>query len=168
MTDRSRGFTLIELLVVVLIIGLIISITVINPSSNNPYSQLKKEASRLVFMFDSASDRALLGGRETGFSIQNNNNYVWWEWNRADEKWQRLQQQSWQAYTLPEGMELSIDGSASATDKQDAGVNVVFYSDGTLVPVRLLLYFKNNQSNKLILETDGISSLTENKTLSSN
>ena len=166
MTDRSRGFTLIELLVVVLIIGLIISITVIQPGSNNPYSQLKKEASRLVFMFDSASDRALLEGRETGFSIQDNK-YVWWEWNRADEKWQRLQQRSWQAHILPEGMELSIDDAASVTDKQDSGADVVFYSDGTLVPVRLLLYFKNNQSSKLILETDGISSLTEKKTLSS-
>lgn len=69
-SERHNGFTLVELLVVILIIGVILSFTVISVSPNSRDGMLKEESSRLLQLIKLASDEAILQSRSVGVRFQ--------------------------------------------------------------------------------------------------
>lgn len=146
---------------VILIISIIIGIAVMVPRRGDSHVQMKDEATRLAFLFNAASEQALLSGAEVGFSL-NEDTYRWWQWDRANESWLLLNKGSWGAYRLPDNVTLLVM-TANESNLQDniKGPATVFYSDGLTTPARLTFSTKGDKSYQLILETDGVTPLDE-------
>jgi general secretion pathway protein H len=69
MRNRSRGFTLLELLVAVVIIGIVLSVTVLSISLVGDDRDVQTEAQRLMTLVELAQDEAMMQGREYGIEF---------------------------------------------------------------------------------------------------
>ena len=165
MLQREQGLTLIEMLVVILIISILVGLAFILPRGNNSIqSLLQNESVRLAFLFNTASEEALLSGNTLGFSTDENL-YRWWEWDRTDKKWTLLINKEWAPHILPEGITVSLDFNEQNTNESspDKGPNIIFYSDGTTEPFTLTLLGQTREDTvQRVLTTDGVTPFGEN------
>ncbi len=87
---RRRGFTLIELLVVIVVIGVSASIIVLRlfPDERN---LLRKEADRLILLFQFAQNEAARRGEPIGVSFDRDRYAFWLQQNLGE--WQRYEEE---------------------------------------------------------------------------
>lgn len=84
--SKSRGMTLIEMLVVLLIVGLLVSVTVlstglINRGDSSESGVALSVAEDLSRLFEHASQQAVAKNEVLGWSLQNDQQMVWWRWS---------------------------------------------------------------------------------------
>jgi len=158
---RHEGFTLIELLIVILLISIIVGIAIMVPRSQSLDSVLKDESTRLAFLFNAASEQALLSGNEVGFSFHDTQ-YSWWQWNRSTTEWVLMNQGSWLPHIIPDSIILSVK-TAETIHLPDTyqGPTVIFYTDGLSTAATITFTIKDDRSKQLVLDTDGVSPLAE-------
>ncbi len=161
MSYKQRGFTLIELLVVVLIISIIIGVAMLAPRGNKLQAQVKSEALRLSYLFNSASERAQISGSPLGFTVADTH-YYWWQWSRNDEQWKRLSKGKWKEYVLPDLVLLSIETvNTQRYSKNNNKPQVVFYTDGLITPTTLVFSDNKKKNYRVPLHVDGVNPLVE-------
>lgn len=156
----SRGFTLIEILVVVLLIGLMLSVTMLAPRSSGPAQALQNEAQRLQLLMEQARDRALLEGREYGLSMETGS-YYWWRWSREKEAWSQFDDTYYRSYQLPDRLVLNvIEPSVSSQNGSDKKPLIVMFSDGQISPFELTLSMTTDRRQVMVLTSDGFSQVS--------
>jgi prepilin-type N-terminal cleavage/methylation domain-containing protein len=134
----SRGFTLIEMLVVLLIMGLLVSVTVLSTTllsrtENAVSNKALTVAQELSRLFELASQQALIKGEVLGWSMvdtQNEHSMSWWRWSSEASvgavqpnalpqaaNWVPLRELMPAVITLPENisLQLSLENRAGLT-----------------------------------------------------
>lgn len=108
MPGRARGFTLIEILVAVVIIGIVMSITVLSMSLASDDRDIQKEARRLMSLIELAQTDAMTQGRDFGIEFMSGA-YRFVEYDAEFNRWgEPLADQSLRLWQLPEGYELGL------------------------------------------------------------
>lgn len=108
MPGRSRGFTLIEILVAVVIIGIVMSVTVLSLSLASNDRELRKQARRFVSLVDLAQTDSMMQGRDFGIEFMTGA-YRFVEYDPEYNRWgEPLFDDSLRLWQLPEGYELGL------------------------------------------------------------
>jgi len=139
--NRATGFTLIEILVAIVIISVVLGVALLKLNFNNPESNIKQEAARLIHTMELADQQAIFQSQEIGFYLQDNQ-YEYLEYK--DGKWLPLEDSLLKKRTIPEDIEitLNIDGIEStnlATSSDKKNPQIVFYSSGEWTPFEMIL-----------------------------
>jgi len=107
-TRRNHGFTLIELLVSVVIIGIVLSITVLSLGVVGDDREVRKEARRLMSIMEIAQDDAVLQGRDFGIEFLLGS-YRFVEYDPYSGQWLVIiDEDLLRARQMPEEYELSL------------------------------------------------------------
>ncbi len=160
MRNRSfqPGFTLIELLVVVVVIGIIISIAILQLGILGDDRQLRREAYRIGSLLEVVQDEAVMQGREFGLEILLSS-YRFVEFDPYQLRWTEVATENiFRSRELPEGIEfelllenkrvlLDLDADdLSASDEQkktdsknDFAPHIMIFSSGDSTPFELRL-----------------------------
>ena len=103
---KAKGFTLIELLVTLVIIGIIVSVSVL--SIRNPGGEkLEEELNRLTALFQLAREEAILQSRELGMEFWENG-YAFYERNDL-QQWVPLEEDNlFRVRELPDHMRMQL------------------------------------------------------------
>lgn len=103
---KAKGFTLIELLVTLVIIGIIVSVTVLSIRSPGG-EKLEEELDRLTALFQLAREEAILQSRELGMEFWENG-YAFYELNDV-QQWVPLEEDNlFRVRELPERMRMQL------------------------------------------------------------
>lgn len=137
---RAKGFTLIELLVTLVIIGIIVSVSVLSIRSPGG-EKLAEEQNRLTALFQLAREEAILQGRELGMEFWENG-YAFYQLNDVDQ-WVPLEEDRlFRARELPDGMrmQLTLEGIdiVMSVVNQDKP-HVFILSSGETTPFKLVM-----------------------------
>lgn len=110
MRNRSLqpGFTLIELLVAVIVIGIIVSISLMSLGVLGDDRQLRREAYRIGSLLEVAQDEAIMQGREFGLEIMLTS-YRFVEYDPFQQLWAEVPyDEVFRPRELPDGMEFNL------------------------------------------------------------
>ena len=124
---RSAGFTLLELMVVLVIIGIILTFTMLSVGGDDIGELMEQETHRMTTLLELASDEAVLRGEELAvlFSEEGYEFLV-----LIEERWQTTTEDGLlKAYTLPADIELrlEIEGEPPILTASAAGDEAVVY-----------------------------------------
>jgi len=170
--QRTRGFTLIELLVVLVIIGALVSLTVLVSGSPSHGRELRSEADRLAGLITLLSDEAVLDGQEYGLLIDTEG-YGVLIYDHAAGHWKPVENR--QVHKVPawSRLLLELDGEAlglpapiepesakglggGATESKERPVpQLLILSSGELSPFRLRLEERGAGDSAYLLGSDG-------------
>jgi len=102
---NQTGFTLIELLVVLVVMGIALSIVVVQLMPDDR-AILREEATRLALLLENAGLEARSSGRSMAWSSEKTR-YVFWKKNNYND-WSRIEDDSiFRSRPLPEGMQIN-------------------------------------------------------------
>jgi len=102
---NQAGFTLIELLVVLVVMGIALSIVVVQLMPDDR-ATLRKDAERLALLLENAGLEARSSGRTMAWSSEKTR-YVFWNKNSYND-WSRIADDSiFRSRSLPEGMQIN-------------------------------------------------------------
>jgi len=143
-TLAQRGFTLIEILVVMLIIGIMITATVLSTGIAHGDRELEKERDRIIGLTDYMREQASLQSREFGIRCFAGG-YEFLVYNRDPNNmdaglWQRIEDDPLMRLRhLPKGLdiELAVDGRkiklpAEEVKDDELAPQVLLFSSGDL------------------------------------
>ncbi|WP_281268919.1 type II secretion system minor pseudopilin GspH [Alteromonas aestuariivivens] len=105
----EAGFTLLEVMLVLLLMGLAAGYVVFNAFGVSQVDQLEQQARRLQVIVDMASDYAVLNQRELGLRFEEKDNSYFFVYLDEDDKWQRVEDELYQAQTLPEPFTFTLN-----------------------------------------------------------
>ncbi|WJN59420.1 type II secretion system minor pseudopilin GspH [Pseudomonas sp. SO81] len=168
----ARGFTLIELLVVLVIIGTLVSLTVLSAGSSSHSRELRDEAERLAGLITLLSDEAVLDGQEYGLLVDAEGygvliyDHASGDWNEMEDRqlyklpvWSRLLLElDGEALQLPEpsvAEDLPGLGGDDEEDKEKPIPQLLILSSGELSPFRLRLEERKSGGGAYLLSSDG-------------
>ena len=169
--QRTRGFTLIELLVVLVIIGTLVSLTVLSSGSSSHSRELRDEAERLAGVITLLSDEAVMDGNEYGLLVDAEGygvliyDHASGDWNEVESRhahkvpaWSRLLLElDGEALKLPEP---SVEDRSGLSADRDEGKKkpipqLLILSSGELSPFRLRLEERKSDGGAYLLSSDG-------------
>ncbi|MCW8828446.1 MAG: type II secretion system minor pseudopilin GspH [Gammaproteobacteria bacterium] len=145
--ERQRGFTLLELLVVLVLMGVIITITVLSIGDGGRGDQIREEARRLTALMELAAEEAVLNSspyglqlRREGYRFLHHRNGQW-QMLEGDEL---LGEREW-----PAGVEvrLYLEGHQVSLEMEDESEEggptptLILYPDGERTPFELELAY---------------------------
>jgi len=153
---KAKGFTLIELLVTLVIIGIIVSVSVLSIRSPGG-DKLEEELNRLSALFQLAREEAILQSRELGMEFWENG-YAFYELNDL-QQWLPLEEDNlFRVRELPDGMrmQLTLEGietvmSVVSQDKPQ----VFILSSGETSPFRLEMTLDDEYSAQISVDALG-------------
>ncbi|WP_416306897.1 type II secretion system minor pseudopilin GspH [Neptunicella sp. SCSIO 80796] len=107
-SNSQRGFTLLEIMVVLLIIGISVSVVMLNVRGVDQADELKKQAQRFQVVFSMAAEYAILNQQQLGLRIDQNQYYFMIL--DEEQKWQKVTNNDLLAeYSLPEPFSLELE-----------------------------------------------------------
>lgn len=147
----AAGFTLIELMVVVVIIGVVITATLLSLGGPGRDSQLEQERDRLAALIDYVRERAAMQTVEYGLRCETGD-YRFAMYDSRTGKWMEDPlDDSLRARTLPAGLEMSLSiedraivlpartDAVRADAPRDLTPQVMLFSSGDLTSFKLTL-----------------------------
>jgi len=157
--ERSSGFTLIEILVVMVIISVMMGIAVVRMPSVTQSAELTEESDRLLTLMNMAVDEAIIGGKELGFDLVQNE-YQFHELENDSGKWQILEIPPFHPRELTEGVRLFIEVEGRSLkqgplDKEKQAPRVMFLSSGESTPVKLIFTQPSRTDMERVISSDG-------------
>ncbi|RDV24921.1 type II secretion system protein GspH [Alteromonas aestuariivivens] len=96
-------------MLVLLLMGLAAGYVVFNAFGVSQVDQLEQQARRLQVIVDMASDYAVLNQRELGLRFEEKDNSYFFVYLDEDDKWQRVEDELYQAQTLPEPFTFTLN-----------------------------------------------------------
>ena len=149
---QQSGFTLLELLVVVALIGVMLSVVVLNIGDGGREKQMENEARRLTAVIKLARDEAVLMSQELSMVIKDNH----YDFQvLGEKKWQPLvDEQILSHHDLQDGLGLELEmeafnftpkrnkakGQGNSIDKDDdVDARLYFLSSGEVQPFTLYI-----------------------------
>ena len=108
---KKAGFTLLEVMLVLLLIGLAAGFVMFNAFGASKSDLLKSQAQRLQVIVDMASDFAVLNQQQLGVRFEQQKNEYYFVYLDDEDEWQRIEEDIYSTYTLPEPFtyELNLD-----------------------------------------------------------
>lgn len=109
--SKKAGFTLLEVMLVLLLIGLAAGFVMFNAFGASKSDLLKSQAQRLQVIVDMASDFAVLNQQQLGVRFEQQQNEYYFVYLDDEDEWQRIEEDIYSTYTLPEPFtyELNLD-----------------------------------------------------------
>ena len=109
--SKKAGFTLLEVMLVLLLIGLATGFVMFNAFGASKSDLLKSQAQRLQVIVDMASDFAVLNQQQLGVRFEQQKNEYYFVYLDDEDEWQRIEEDIYSTYTLPEPFtyELNLD-----------------------------------------------------------
>ena len=109
--SKKAGFTLLEVMLVLLLIGLAAGFVMFNAFGASKSDLLKSQAQRLQVIVDMASDFAVLNQQQLGVRFEQQKNEYYFVYLDDEDEWQRIEEDIYSTYTLPEPFtyELNLD-----------------------------------------------------------
>ena len=109
--SKKAGFTLLEVMLVLLLIGLAAGFVMFNAFGASKSDLLKSQAQRLQVIVDMASDFAVLNQQQLGIRFEQQKNEYYFVYLDDEDEWQRIEEDIYSTYTLPEPFtyELNLD-----------------------------------------------------------
>ncbi|GMM67435.1 type II secretion system minor pseudopilin GspH [Alteromonas sp. MTD1] len=109
--SKKAGFTLLEVMLVLLLIGLAAGFVMFNAFGASKSDLLKSQAQRLQVIVDMASDFAVLNQQQLGVRFEQQQNEYYFVYLDDEDDWQRIEEDIYSTYTLPEPFtyELNLD-----------------------------------------------------------
>lgn len=109
--SKKAGFTLLEVMLVLLLIGLAAGFVMFNAFGASKSDLLKSQAQRLQVIVDMASDFAVLNQQQLGVRFEQQKNEYYFVYLDDEDEWQRIEEDIYSSYTLPEPFtyELNLD-----------------------------------------------------------
>lgn len=109
--SNKAGFTLLEVMLVLLLIGLAAGFVMFNAFGASKSDLLKSQAQRLQVIVDMASDFAVLNQQQLGVRFEQQKNEYYFVYLDDEDEWQRIEEDIYSTYTLPEPFtyELNLD-----------------------------------------------------------
>lgn len=109
MRKQQTGFTLIEIMLVLALMGLMISVVSYTALGTNSYDKVNQQAKRFQFVFDMASDYAILNQVQLGIRIDEEESTYTYVALDDDDEWVELTgQKLFESHQLPEDMTLQL------------------------------------------------------------
>jgi general secretion pathway protein H len=145
---RHHGFTLVEVLMVVLIIGVMISLTVMTLPEPSTQKKQETETKRIAHLVQLASENAVLKSRILGVLIAEND-YQFVYFNPEEKIWKPLPDRIYRPRTLPESFKfrIALEGSGYAIPEiVDNTPQVILGANGEMTPFRLKVLNSDNQA----------------------
>ena len=139
------GFTLIELLVVLVVMGIALSLIVVQLLPDER-AILREEAQRLALLMENASLEARANGRSLAWSGEKNY-YRFWQKNEYAEWVQLESDQAFRARTLPEG--ISIASVRVEDQTLPTGTYLVLSAHAFALPFQIRLASRHVHANIL-------------------
>ncbi|MEO5376572.1 MAG: type II secretion system minor pseudopilin GspH [Magnetococcus sp. DMHC-6] len=137
----GAGFTLIELLVVFVIMGILLSMSLLSVGQVDEERRLGEEAHRLEKLLGLAANEAIFSFQEWGLLLEKNS-YSFLVQDRI-EKWLSPEQDAlWRKRTLPEGcfFTLEVEGEPLSLEVNPTALPQIYlYSSGELSPFVLTI-----------------------------
>ncbi len=165
---RSSGFTLIELLVVLVVVGLLMSVAVMNMGGNQLNRELDNQVTRLHALLRTAADNAIITNTEIGFSIDKEG-YSFLTYDDKKQKWEKFSDAKLRSYTFPdwlvidfsrEGKEIKLPIAAEDQQTTDeaplASPEIALLSSGESTPFTLRIQIAGLDEPVYIIRSDGI------------
>lgn len=132
MPRRARGFTLIEILVAVVIIGIVMSVTVLSMSLASDDRDIKKEARRMMSLIELAQTDSMTQGRDFGIEFMTGA-YRFVEYDAEFNRWgEPLFDPSLRLWQLPEGYEFELQLEGQRIQLNDQPVSLEADDDDEL------------------------------------
>lgn len=168
---RQGGFTLIELLVVLVIIGAMVSLSVLATGNASASRELRDEAERLAALVGVLADEAVLDGKEYGLEL-NDESYRVLVYDELAASWSQLGSRPAHRVPASARLVLSLDGEplklpepepeknspglGKDEDKQEKPIpQLLVLSSGELSPFSLRLEERRVGGNAYVLASDG-------------
>ncbi|RFA31428.1 type II secretion system protein GspH [Alkalilimnicola ehrlichii] len=148
---RHRGFTLIELLVVLIIIGVIVSLTIMSIGDNRG-EELQREARRLNAVIELAAEEAILRSQPIGIRFD----YDRYAFKFLDgERWTDAEHDRFlRPHTLPEPLQLDlvVDGLAANNEEGSRDQpQILLLTSGEMTPFELVVSHPDLDERYLIV-----------------
>lgn len=173
---KLSGFTLIELLVVLVIVGLLMSVAVMNMGGNQLSRKLDNQVSELYFLLRTASDNAVILNTEIGVDISNEK-YGFVTYNEKQQQWQAYIDSKLKTENLPnwisinftrEGKEIKLPIASQNQNQSTQSSNaqtveppkIVLLSSGEVTPFKLVIKIAGTEEPVYIIRSDGIHPMT--------
>lgn len=168
---RQGGFTLIELLVVLVIIGAMVSLSVLATGNAGASRELRDEAERLAALVGVLADEAVLDGKEYGLELDDES-YRVLVYDELAASWSPLGSRPAHRVPASARLVLSLDGEplklpepepeknspglGKDEDKQEKPIpQLLVLSSGELSPFSLRLEERRVGGNAYVLASDG-------------
>ncbi len=165
----EQGFTLIELLVVLVIVGLLMSVAVMNMGGNQLNRELDNQVSVLHLLLRTAADNAVINNTEIGFTIDKEG-YSFLTYDDQNQKWEKFSDSKLKAHSFPdwlsiefirEGKDIKLPLAEQGQKKVDKEEPIeppkmVLLSSGESTPFTLQLQIGGLDEPVYILRSDGL------------
>ena len=174
-SESQLGFTLIELMIVVVIIGVMAAMSTMSVGGND-MRRLQSEGNRLQQFITLMQDEAIFRQKNFGLYLNSNNEYSILTFNPESHLWVISEEESFQAYPLPDGVEIDIlvDGEIqqlpvpklvqeSWEDDKDFDIEerllpqILMLASGEVSPFEIEFTLNNGSLLSVIISTDGFS-----------
>lgn len=175
--SRQKAFTLIELMVVIVIIGVMAALSTMSVGGND-MRRLKSEAKRLQGLLTLAQDEAIFRQQNFGFYLDEDK-YSLLIFNAQSHLWQTSDDDSFQPYPLPAGIEMEIlvegetqqlpipeevlenwEDDEDFVEEERLLPQILILSSGEATPFDIFLKLNNGSPLEAQITTDGFSPLT--------
>ena len=158
--NPESGFTLIELLVVMVVMGIALSMVVVQLMPDDR-ATLREEAQRLALLLENAGMEARASGKPLAWSGEKNG-YRFWKKNEYNE-WVRLDDDAmFRPHTLPDG--LGIAAVSVETQPLQPGELISLNAFSFTPPFSILMTTEHASAKVMGSSTGAVSSVLNNET----
>ncbi len=158
----SRGFTLIELMVSLLIIGIVLTLTMLSLPGDQGRDRQRTEVHRLLALLQLARDEAILQAKTVGFAITDDG---YGFYSHDGEDWRYLEDDAvLRPRQLPTdiGLHLTIEGEDYPDHESNEIPELLLWPTGEISAFRLIvLSHENSAEFELEGSVDGMMEITE-------
>lgn len=170
-SSTTRGMTLVEILVVLVIVGLLVSVTVLSTGmlsrGNTNSDAALAVAEDLSRLFGHASQQALANNEVLGWSLHDDQQMVWWRWASPSQSpallpqapvWSPLDESEMNVLDVPADIVLSVNTNMPSGTQQQNQPAVVFFPGREYSVFEIVV--RNNQDERAMAriwpERDGL------------
>ena len=170
--SKQAGFTLIELLVVLIIIGLLMSVAVMNVGGNQLNRKLDNQVSAIYYLLSTASDKAIFLNTAIGVNISKEK-YGFVTWN--DDQWQPLVDSKLKDQKFPDwisidftsdGEKIKLPNSSPNQTSQTSDTKPIetpqigLLPSGETTPFKLVIKIAGTDEPVYTIRSDGVHPIT--------
>ena len=170
---QPKGFTLLELLVVIVLLGIVLSFTMLSINLSSLETELEEEANKLHALINLVKEEAIIQAQEIALEVDKQG-YLFL--GLEGDKWQPLQNKVFRKREIHQGFKISLELESAQSlfkkdededDDEEEPVRVFFLSSGEITPFNIKLALEENEQVYYQLHGDFSGNVTIEKNTNS-